>query len=165
MRSWMAFWVSASLLGVGVWSCVASLWRWLNLPVAGFQTELRVALAELGYEPTGDLSTVYGLMTLADLRLRASYWAALTLLGTGFGVGVCEAALSRGERFLLNYVGPALTAMSFGWAFLYLGLQVLPLDTGLGYLQFSPLWLALGAVPLGYFTVSQFRRLGAEVKL
>jgi hypothetical protein len=44
-------------------------------------------------------------------------------------------------------------------------LQVLPFDTGLGYLQFSPLWLTLGAVPLGYFTVSQFRRLGSEVKL
>jgi len=161
MRSWMAFLMSVGLLTVGVWSLAATLWRWLNLPVAGFQAELRVALAELGYEPTGDLSTVYGLMTLADLRLRDSYGAALTLLGTGFGVGACEAALSRGERFLLNYVGPALTAMSVGWAFLYLGLEVLWVrDTA-----HAPLWLALTAVPLGYFTVSQFRRLGSEVKI
>jgi hypothetical protein len=157
----MAFWVSASLLGVGVWSCVAPLWRWLNLSAERFQTDLSVALAELGYAPTGDFSTVYGLMTLADLRLRDSYWAALTLLCTGFGVGACEAVLSRGERFLLNYVGPALTAMSFGWAFLYLGLEVLRLRDS----AHAPLWLALTAVPLGYFTVSQFRRLGAEVKL
>jgi len=161
MRSWMAFWVSASLLGVGVWSCVAPLWRWLNLSAERFQTDLSVALADLGYAPTGDLSTVYGLMMLADLRLRYSYATALTLLGTGFGVGACEAALSQGERFLLNYVGPALTAMSFGWAFLYLGLQVLSMRDG----THTPLWLALTAVPLGYFTVSQFRRLGSEVKL
>ena len=161
MRSWMAFWVSASLLGVGVWSCVAPLWRWLNLSAERFQTDLSVALADLGYAPTGDLSTVYGLMMLADLRLRYSYATALTLLGTGFGVGACEAALSQGERFLLNYVGPALTAMSFGWAFLYLGLQVLSMREA----AHTPLWLALTAVPLGYFTVSQFRRLGSEVKL
>jgi hypothetical protein len=161
----MAFWMSVGLLTAGVWSLAANLWRWLSLPEETFHVEISFAFAEIGYDLTGDLSTVYGLMTLADLRLRDSYATALTLLGTGFGVGACEAVLSRGERFLLNYVGPALTAMSFGWAFLYLGLQVLPLDTGLGYLQFSPLWLALGAVPLGYFTVSQFRRLGSEVKL
>jgi hypothetical protein len=100
-------------------------------------------------------------MMLADLRLRDSYAAVLTLLGTGFGVGACEAALSRGERFLLNYVGPALTAMSFGWTFLYLGLEILWVrDTA-----HAPLWLALTAVPLGYLTVSQFRRLGSEVKI
>jgi hypothetical protein len=161
MRSWVVFLVSVGLLTAGIWSLVTPLWRWLNLPVEGFQTELRVALAELGYEPTGDLQAVYGLMMLADLRLRDSYAAVLTLLGTGFGVGACEAALSRGERFLLNYVGPALTAMSFGWAFLYLGLEILWVrDTA-----HAPLWLALTAVPLGYLTVSQFRRLGSEVKV
>ena len=97
MRSWVAFCVSASLLAVGVWSCVVSLWHWLTLPVEAFPAELSVALAELGYEPTGDLSRFYGLMTLADLRLRDTYWAALTLLGTGFSVGACEAALSAGR--------------------------------------------------------------------
>jgi hypothetical protein len=165
MRSWVAFLVSVGLLTAGIWSLAANLWRWLSLPEETFRAELSFAFAEIGYDLTGNPSTVYSLMTLADLRLRDSYWVALTLLCTGFGVGACEAALSRGERFLLNYVGSALTAMSFGWGFLYLGLQVLPLDTGSGYLQLSPLWLALGAVPLGYFTVSQFRRLGSEVKL
>jgi hypothetical protein len=157
----MAFWMSVGLLTAGVWSLAANLWRWLSLPEETFHVEISFAFAEIGYDLTGDLSTVYGLMTLADLRLRASYWVALTLLSTGFGVGACEAVLSRGERFLLNYVGSALTAMSFGWVFLYLGLEVLSMRDSAR----APLWLALTAVPLGYFTVSQFRRLGSEVKL
>ena len=165
MRSWMALLVSVGLLTAGVWSVAATLRSWMNLPVESFRAELRVALAEFDDAPTSDPSMVYGLMMLADLRLRDSYGMALTLLCTGFGVGACEAAMSRGERFILNYVGSALTAMSFGWAFLYLGLLVLPLGTGLGEARFTPLCLALGATPLGYFTVSQFRRLGSEVKL
>jgi hypothetical protein len=161
MRSWVAFLISVVLLATGICSLAANLWSWLSLPEETFRAELSFAFAQQGAELTGDLSTAYGLMMLADLRLRDSYATALTLLGTGFGVGACEAALSRGERFLLNYVGPALTAMSVGWAFLYLGLEVLSMQDS----THTPLWLALTAVPLGYFTVSQFRRLGSEVKI
>ena len=165
MRSWVAMLISVGLLMGGVWSCVTPLLSWLDLPASAFQAELSVALGELGYEPTRDLHAVYGLLLLADLRLRDTYALAVAVFCTGFGVGACEAVLSQGERFILNYIETALTAMSFGWGFLYLGLQVLPLDTGLASIQFAPLWLALGAVPLGYLTVSQFRRLGSEVKI